>query len=279
VIRSLDAALGVGIGFRFEIADWIFANLSEFDALEVTIDHYINGTSAQKATILELATQIPLVAHGVGLSLGTDMLPDTHYLEEVATAIALLEMPWYSEHLAFTKVPGVDLAQLLPLARNGVVAERVIRNIRYLQQHISVPFLIENITYYFDYPDSEFTEVEFMDLICKQTGAFLLLDVENVYLNSRNHEYCAESFIRSLSPGSVKAVHLAGGTTLDDVLVDTHDHPVPDEALALLRCLLERQRPDTIILERDERTDQVDEILRDVHRIREQVCSFQKRVD
>ena len=170
----------VGIGYRQPIHDWTVANLGRFDVLEVTIDHFLNGGPRFRSAATRLAGQIPLVAHGVGLSLGSAVRPDPHYLERVARAIDTLGIPSYSEHLAFTKLPGLDLANLLPLPRTEEAAENVIENIRIVRSHIQIPFLLENITYYFDYPEACMSESEFLALVCRETGAKILLDVENI---------------------------------------------------------------------------------------------------
>ena len=143
----------VGIGYRSAIAQWTRANLYRFDVLEVTVDHYIHGGPTQRKEILDLVDRIPLTAHGVGLSLGTDVPLDLAYLDEVASIVDRLEAPAYSEHLAFTRVPGRDLANLLPLPRTKAVAELIIDKVRTVQSRISVPFLLENISYVFEWPD------------------------------------------------------------------------------------------------------------------------------
>jgi uncharacterized protein len=139
----------VGMGFRLEIASWIRSNLSRFDVLEITVDHYIHGGDEARAVFRELVDAIPMVAHGVGLSIGTDVPVDEAYLEQVARTIDDLKMPSYSEHLAWTKAPGIDLANLLPLPKNHQVAESLVKKIRFVQAYLSVPFALENISYIF----------------------------------------------------------------------------------------------------------------------------------
>jgi uncharacterized protein (UPF0276 family) len=105
----------VGIGYRSLLIEWTRANLTCFDVLEITVDHCLHGGEAKRGEILDLVGRIPLNAHGVGLSIGTDVPLDFEYLDQVAEIVALLKAPTYSEHLAFTRVPGRDLANLLPL--------------------------------------------------------------------------------------------------------------------------------------------------------------------
>lgn len=273
----------VGIGYRSAIADWTLEKLDCFDVLEITVDHCISGSKTARSAIFDLVGRIPLTAHGVGLSLGTDAPLDLAYLDRVAAVVERLEAPAYSEHLAFTRVPGRDTATLLPLPKTEAVAESVIAKVRTVQSRVPVPFLLENITYLFDWPDATMSDAEFLGLICRETGAGLLLDIENVYLNASNHGFDPYEFIDSLPPGLVREMHMAGGITIRDdslarpLLADSHSHPVPDAAIDLLGHALARQTPSVIILERDDRLDAVDEILDDVARIRECVATARSR--
>jgi uncharacterized protein len=162
----------------------------------------------------------------------------------------------------------------LPLPRTEAVAESIAAKVEAVQRRIPVPFLLENISYVFEWPDSKLSDAAFLNLICRETGAGLLLDIENLYLNSRNHGFDAYGFIDDLLPGLVQEVHMAGGVAVCDdfldepFLADSHSHPVPDEAFDLLSYALARQKPRTIILERDERLDAGGEILADLARIR-----------
>jgi uncharacterized protein len=264
----------VGIGYRAAIDQWTRDHLDDFDVLEITVDHCIDGGRAVRSAIYDLVGRIPLTAHGIGLSIGTDAPVDEAYLNKVAEIIDRLKAPTYSEHLAFTRVPGRDLATLLPLPKTEAVAASIISKVRHIQSCIPVPFLLENISYLFDWPDSTFSDAEFLNLICSEAQAGLLLDVENLLLNSRNHTFDPYKFLDSLTAGVVKEVHLAGGITADydflarSYFVDSHTHPVPDEALDLLEYALRRQAPVNIIIEREGRLDAVSELLDDVARVR-----------
>jgi hypothetical protein len=273
--QSLPA---IGIGYRRHIHEWTRANLACFDVLEITLDHCLIGNEAARAAIFDLVGQIPLTAHGIGLSIGTDVPLDLAYVDAIATILDRLKAPAYSEHLAFTRVPGRDLGNLLPVPKTRAVAEQVIAKVRTVQSRISVPFLLENITYIFDWPDAELSDAELLSLICAETGAGILLDVENLYLNAGNHGFDPYAFLDGLPANTVKEVHVAGGVTVQEdflsrpLLQDTHSHPVPDGALDLLDYALKRQAPATIVLERDDRLDAADEILDDIARLRARYC-------
>jgi uncharacterized protein (UPF0276 family) len=280
---SPSACPDVGIGYRSAIGGWTRANLDRFDVLEITVDHCIHGGTAQCAEIFDLVGRIPLNAHGVGLSIGTDVPLDLAYLDQVAAIVERLEAPTYSEHLAFTRVPGRDLGNLLPLPKTEPVAESVIAKVRTVLSRVPVPFLLENISYLFEWPESDLTDAEFLNLICRETGAGILLDIENLYLNASNHGFDPYRFLDSLSVGLVKEVHMAGGIAVSEeglrrpFLADSHSHPVPAETLALLEYALAQHAPATIVIERDDRLEASDEILSDVERIRMCVNQWSKK--
>ncbi len=267
----------VGIGFRVPIARWTLANLHRFDVLEITVDHYIKGGEYTRKAIRNLVDRIPLVLHGVGLSIGTDAPLDERYLDGVAEAIDDLKVPSYSEHLAWTKVPGIDLANLLPVPKTRAASDMLIPKIRRVQTRLPVPFSIENISYVFDFPNAEMSDAEFFNLLFRETGVKMLLDVENLFVNSRNHGVDPAAFLDQLPGGVVTGIHAAGGPLVRRPYLDapfhadSHSHPVPEQALDLLGSALDRQRPGTVILERDNDVEEGEELLADVARIRQQV--------
>jgi uncharacterized protein (UPF0276 family) len=281
-MNTLKRRSAVGFGYRAAIDAWTRANFERFDLLEITVDHCIFGSDAQRCAIYDLVGSIPVTAHGVGLSIGTDAPLDLDYLDKVTATVERLKALTYSEHLAFTRVPGCDLGNLLPLPKLEAVAEAVIAKVLTIRERVPVPFLLENISEVFEWPDRDMTDAEFITLICRETGTGLLLDIENLYLNSINHGLDAREFIDSLPAGLVKEVHLAGGAAVNEtmagrrMMADSHSHPVPEEALALLDRTLLRHTPTAIVLERDERLDVADEILGDIARIRARLANWQQ---
>jgi uncharacterized protein (UPF0276 family) len=269
----------VGIGYRWALGDWTTKNLDRFDVLEITVDHCIHGGDAQRAEIFDLVGRIPLTAHGIGLSIGTDAPIDLAYLDRVADIVERLHAPAYSEHLAFTRVPGRELANLLPVPKTEAMAEAIIGRVRIVQSRMPVPVLLENIAYMFDWPDSVLSDADFFALVCGETGAGILLDIENLHVNAGNHGIDPHTFLDALPAGIVREMHVAGGIVVQDerldgpFFVDTHSHPVPAGVMDLLDYALQRQAPVAIVLERDGRLNAVDEILHDVAGIRRRLAS------
>jgi len=264
----------MGIAYHAAIDQWARDHLKDFEVLEITVDHCIDRGRMARAAIYDLVGRIPLTAHGVGLSIGTDGPLDERYLDQVADVVERLNAPTYSEHLSFTAVPGRDLATFLPVPRTEAVAGSIIAKVQRIQSRIQRPFLLENVACLFEWPGSTLSEADFLNLICGETQAGLLLDIENLLLNSRNHRFDPYEFLDALQAGVVKEVHLAGGVTVEahflaqPCFVDSHTHPVPDEALDLLDHALVRHTPANIIVERDGRLDALSEVLDDLARIR-----------
>ena len=261
----------VGIAYHAGIDQFVRDHLADFDVLEITVDHCFDRGCTVRAGIYDLVGRVPLTAHGVGLSIGTDAPLDERYLDQVAEIVEQLKAPVYSEHLSFTGVPGRDLATFLPLPKTKHVAASIVAKVRRVQARIPVPFLLENVAHLFDWPDSELSDADFLNLICGEAQAGLLLDIENLLLNYGFNPY---EFLDCLAAGVVKQVHLAGGEMVEagflaqPCFVDSHSYPVADEALDLLDYALARQAPDAIIIERDGRLDAVSELLDDVARVR-----------
>jgi len=259
----------VGVGYRHEAGALIQRSVPPIEAVEITVDHCIKGTRAQREALEALPDLCPVFLHGVGLSLGTAVEPDREYLDQVRDHARRLRVPWYSEHLAFTKVPGLDLAQLLPLPRTREVLEIVCEHVEVVQERVGLPLLLENISYYFEFPDHQLDEAEFLVEACRRTGAGILLDVENLRINSINFGFDPLAFIARLPPRSVRALHLAGGCRDGELAIDTHDHPVPPATLRLLEAALAAHQPDVLIVERDQGFSTFEETLTDVEAIKQ----------
>lgn len=270
----------VGCCYRFEVADTITRRREEIDVIEVMVDHYLTADERRRARIKEQIAGIPVVTHGIGLSLGTAGLPDGHYLERVARSLEELNARYYSEHIAFTRARGgVDFGELLPLPRRPEVAEHFIRNINYARSFFDVPLHLENIVYYFDYNDATMEDGEFFALIARETGCKALLDVENLYANLLNNGADPKAFVNALPADGVGAVHIAGGEWIDGLFIDDHGHATADAVLDILDYALARHRPAVILIEQDRNLGDGSGYLEEVKRVRNHVASGKAKAD
>jgi uncharacterized protein (UPF0276 family) len=266
--------LGVGLGYRTPLHDETVDNADRIDFLEVISDKYLYAPPERTERLLALRDRFPLIPHGVGMSVGTAAPLDADYLDRLATFVERLDAPWFSDHLSFTKVPETDIDQLTPLWFTEESLEMVCRNIRQVTARISTPLLLENITYYFPIPDNDMSEPEFLTRVLEDTDIGLLLDVNNVWVNSVNLGYDPYEFLRSIPLERTVQIHLAGGRKFHDLLVDTHSAPVTDEVWDLLAFVVARAPVKAVLLEWDADWPEFAGLLGHLDRAREIIDAF-----
>ncbi|MGD9530472.1 DUF692 family multinuclear iron-containing protein [Pseudonocardia sp.] len=244
-------AAGTGIGWRPEIAG-VVADLPDLAFCEV-IAEAIDPASPPWAVEELRARGVPVVPHGVRLSLGGAEAVEPHRVTHLAAAAAALGAPLVSEHVAFVRSGGREAGHLLPVPRTRAALAALAGNVARLQAELDVPLALEPIAALVDWPEDEYTEADFLAALLDRTGAHLLLDVANVHANAVNHGQHAEAVLDALPLDRVAYVHVAGGAVRADGLYhDTHTHPVPAPVLQLLRRLRERLPADApVLLERD----------------------------
>jgi uncharacterized protein (UPF0276 family) len=262
--------LGVGLGFRQELRTIILEKADSIDFLELLTDQYMDMPPRKEQEARELSTMFPLVLHGVDLSIGTDQPPDLEYVRKMRQVAEWTRPEWISDHLCFTRVPGLNLGQLTPLSFTDEAAAVAARNIRIVANELDQPFAVENISYYFRIPQSTLTEAEFLTRVVTEADCYLLLDLTNVVNNAVNNSYDPAEFLDRIPLERVIQVHLAGGYWQDGVLLDTHSHPVPADVLELLAMTAPRMPAlKAVMIERDQNFPAGSELLAELHRVRE----------
>jgi uncharacterized protein (UPF0276 family) len=191
-----------------------------------------------------VARRRPVVAHGIGLSIGSAHRFDIGHLKHLRRWHERLHFPWHSDHLAFHLVEhgGVEINAgiTMPLPRDREVLDLLRPRVARVQRMIDVPFLLENNVYYFDIPSSEMDEATFLNRLTRETGCGLLLDLHNVHTNAVNHGFDAASLVAALDLSTVGEIHVAGGMVVDGWYLDAHSDTVPDPVWALLEQTLPR---------------------------------------
>jgi uncharacterized protein (UPF0276 family) len=188
---------GVGLSFRPEIAASIYQSLDALDFVEVIIDNVINGSVDERFSE-QIVERMPTVGHGVNSSLGSLEPLDRNYLARVRRFTQQLQCRWFSDHLAFTQSEDMDIGQLMPVQFVSSNIAWIASKIREAQHLIGLPFLLENITYYFTIPGAEMDEVDFLLRLLAEARCGLLLDVNNLHANALNHGYDPYAFIDRL---------------------------------------------------------------------------------
>jgi uncharacterized protein (UPF0276 family) len=207
----------------------------------------------------------PLLSHGLTLSLGAADEPDATYLNELRAEVRRLGTPWHSDHLCFSTSGGRVLHELLPLKFSRENARRVADRLRRVEDFLGVPMAIENITWYAHPGKPEFSEAEFITRTLEASGAGLLLDVNNAYVNAQNHGFDARDFLRQLPLERVIQIHVAGHTRSESgLIIDTHGASVIDPVYDLLGFVLEITGPLPVLLERDNDVPPLPELMSEV---------------
>jgi len=228
-------ALGSGLGYRRELKTGIFDNADAIDFLEIVTEHFTDDP-ADRGELAELCDRFVVIPHGLGLSVGSDRL-DADYLASIRRVSDLTASPYYSEHLAVTRAPGIDIGHLSPIWFTDPVLRRAIDNVRRVQDVLNKPLILENVTYPFDIPRAGMRQAEFFTRLVEATECGVLLDVTNLFINATNHRFDPLAFLHDMPLGHIVQVHLAGGFTHRGVAIDSHSRPVEAGSWELLDTL------------------------------------------
>ena len=231
--------LGFGLGLRAQHLPQILAGESRADWFEALTENYLGlpgiGSGQPLSNLLRVRAQKPVVLHGVSLSIGgTDPLNED-YLRRLERLIAAVEPAWISDHLCWTGVHGFNSHDLLPLPYTRATVDHVVSRIQKLQERLRRQILIENVSSYVEFQERDYNEAQFVREVVTRSGCALLLDLNNIYVSSRNHGFNARAYLEEIPWTSVVQFHLAGHTDRGDVVIDTHDHPVREEVWDLYR--------------------------------------------
>ena len=265
---------GAGLGLRREKLDEMLASdLSPVDFMEVAPENWINvgGTFGKK--FRQFTEKHDFVCHGLSLSIGSPSPLDENFVRDIGKFLKTHNVKHYSEHLTYCSDDG-HLYDLLPIpfTEEAVhyVAERIRRAQDILQQEISM----ENASYYTAAPGKEMEEIEFLNAVLDEADCGLLLDVNNIYVNSVNHLYDPIEFLKQLPADRIRYAHIAGHYNEDkDLIVDTHGADIIDPVWDILHRAYEHFGVFPTLLERDFNIPAIPELLKEV----EQIANIQKQ--
>jgi uncharacterized protein (UPF0276 family) len=237
----------VGIGFRQELANWIESRPAGIDCLEITAEHFFHGREMELAA---LRHDFTLFVHGLGLSLGTPGPLDVPTVEKFARVVTSADPEWISEHIAFTRTADYDLGHLNPVPPTRAMAKIIAGHAREIVERCGRPIILENITSHLRL-EGELSETDFLNEICMQADCGLLLDVTNLFINSRNHQFDPLAWLHALDSKRIVQLHIVGYARDGARFTDDHAHPIQEELLELAREILAYAPARAIILERD----------------------------
>lgn len=238
----------LGIGWRPEIAGFV-DDLHGLRWCEV-IAESIHGSVPPGLDALR-AKGVAVVAHGTRLSLGGAEPVQPERVKHLAQAAQTLGSPLVSEHVAFVRADGTEAGHLLPIPRTRDALDVLVDNVKRTQAELPVPLALEPIAALVEWPDAELTEARFLTELLDRTGAYLLLDIANLYANARNHGGDPIRELAELPTERIAYCHVAGGSEHEGLYHDTHTDPTPQPVLDLVEMLTERASPPAMMLERD----------------------------
>jgi len=253
--------LGFGLGLRSDHYDSVLSERPEVDCFEILSENYMVPGGKPLHYLERIRAHYPMVMHGVSLSIGSCDPLDAGYLTQLRTLATRLEPEWISDHLCWTGVDGVNLHDLMPLPYTEAALHHVAARIARVQEFLGRQILIENVSSYVDYRQSEMTEWEFINAVAERADCLILLDINNVYVNAFNHGFDPYGFIDHIAPARVREYHVAGHTNELDYIVDTHDAQVIEPVWNLYVHAVHRLGPAATILERDDNIPALHDLL------------------
>jgi uncharacterized protein len=267
--RIASAPLGFGLGARPQHYDDLLGEQRGCVSwLEMLTENYLVPGGRPLNFLERLRAEYPVVLHGVSLSIGSVDPLDEQYLRDVRALADRVEPAWISDHLCWTGIDGVNLHDLMPLPYTEESLRHVVSRVGEVQERLGRRFVLENVSSYVSYRQSEMTEWEFLCEVAERADCLILLDVNNVYVSSVNHEFDPLAYLCGIPVERVQQFHLAGHRRQGRCLVDTHDQPICEEVWQLYRAAVERFGALSTMIERDDNIPGIEVLLAELERAR-----------
>jgi uncharacterized protein (UPF0276 family) len=244
-------ALGFGLGLRADHYDALL-DARNVDWVEAISENYLVPGGKPLDWLRRMRERYPVVLHGVSLSIGSQDPLDRDYLSALRKLADAIEPAWMSDHLCWTGAHGRNLHDLLPMPYTEESVAHVSARVREVQDFLGRRILLENVSSYVEFKVSTMPEWEFLAAIAERADCLILLDVNNIHVSSKNHGFDAREYLAGVPPQRVQQFHLAGHTFQNNLVIDTHDQPVPDPVWDLYADAVRRFGPVSTMIERDD---------------------------
>lgn len=244
--------LGFGLGLRVDHYETILKEKPPIDWFEIITENYLVPGGKPLYYLDKICEDYPMVMHGVSLSIGGSDPIDFNYLRDVKALAHRVRAKWISDHLCWTGVHGKNTHDLLPLPYTEKMLSHVVDRIKQVQDFLGRQLLIENPSSYVSFKQSEMNEWEFLTEMARKSDCLILLDVNNVYVSSINHEFDPRQYIHAMPTDRIYQIHLAGHTNMGDYIIDTHDHDIVDPVWDLYRQTIDIHGFISTMIERDD---------------------------
>lgn len=259
----------VGIGLRKEFAEeFADDNYLNVDFVEFAPENWMNIGGYWKKVIDKIAEKYPIYCHGLSLSIGSPEELDWEFLKQVKQFLNQYNIPIYSEHLSYSKAANAHLYDLLPMPFRKDAVKHIVQRINQVQDFLERELTLEIVSYYTPV-EAQMSEIEFINSIAQESKCKLLLDVNNVYVNSFNHQYDAKEFINALPLQQVEYVHMAGHEQVSpDLIIDTHGEPIVDKVYDLFEHTIPLLKNVPVLLERDFNIPDAEELQSEIDKLK-----------
>lgn len=227
--------LGLGVGLRTAHFSYILEEQPAVDWFEIISENFIDSQGRPRWVLEQIAERYPVVMHGVSLSIGSTDPLNFDYLARLKRLAAAVKPRWISDHLCWTGVLGLNAHDLLPVPLNEETLRHVVGRIRTVQDFLERPLVLENPSSYVTFASSTMSEWEFLTRMAEEADCGLLLDVNNVYVSSVNHDFDPWEYLENVPHRRIVQCHLAGHSNCVTHLIDTHDSHVIDPVWDLYR--------------------------------------------
>jgi uncharacterized protein (UPF0276 family) len=264
--------LGVGVGLRTvhypDVLERGRAGDLGVDWFELLSENYMVSGGRPLRIVSEVREWAPIALHGVSMNIGSTDPLETDYLDALARLERLARPRWISDHLCWTGVEGRNLHDLLPLPYTDEAARHVAARVRRVQDRLGRRIALENVSSYMSYVPDGMSEWEFLLAIAEEADCGILFDVNNVFVSAHNHGFDPNRYIDAIPAGRVFQIHLAGHSISGDMLIDTHDHPVPEGVWQLYERAIARLGPISTLIEWDDDIPTYDRLIEEAGRAR-----------
>ncbi len=267
---------GAGLGLRRPLLNQLLETTPKAVGFyEIAPENWITIGGKYGKSLRAMTERFDFICHGLSLSLGSTDSLDEDFILDVKQFMAEHQIKLYSEHLSYCSQQG-HLYDLMPIPFTSEAVTHVANRIKRVQDILEQKIALENVSYYAA-PGQEMAEIDFFNAVIEEAGCDVLLDINNIYVNSINHHYNAEAFLSAIPSDRIAYAHIAGHyTEADDFLVDTHGADIIDPVWALLDKAYELYGVFPTLLERDFNSPPITELLKEVNTIKSMQDSWEK---
>ncbi len=260
--------LGFGLGLRVDHYEEVLQTRPDVDWFEIISENYLVPGGKPLYYLEQIRAHYPMVMHGVSLSIGTKDPLNLDYLKQLKQLADRVEPAWISDHLCWTGVNGLNMHDLLPLPYTEEAIAHVSDKVIQVQDYLGRRILLENVSSYLTYRDSQLSEWAFLRAVAERSDCLILLDINNIFVSAHNHGFEPIEYLEGVPSERIWQFHLAGHSYDGAYIVDTHDASVIDPVWDLYAEALTRFGPVSTMIERDDKIPPLNELLVELDRAR-----------